>query len=338
MINSAIQFHLLNEFNSSFITPDSWNKLLSQGSSDVVFLTWHWQKVWWDVFGRGKLILIIAEEHERPVAIAPLFSDQGMVYFIGSGGSDYLDFIGDISNLEILEGMLLRAVASVPDFLGFCLYHVLETSRLSNALIDIAQRQSWKLYEEGEMASPVLQLKDFPEQAKQSTHKKSLLRHEAYFRRNGGITAEHFNRGEDILPQLDTFFTQHADRWSPTPFPSLFNSPTQCLFYKRLSAIASETDWFRFTRVSWQNRPISFHFGFNYKGSYLWYKPSFDISLSRHSPGEVLLRQLLLQAQKEEAHTFDFGLGDEPFKKRFATDTRRVKTWGLYPQQESKKE
>jgi len=101
--------------------------------------------------------------------------------------------------------------------------------------------------------------------------------------------------------------------------------------YQNLSKIASKTDWIRFTRILWQDHPISFHFGFNYKGSYMWYKPTFDIDLARHSPGEVLLRQLLLQAQKENAHTFDFGLGDEPFKRRFATCTHMVKTWGLYP-------
>ena len=36
-------------------------------------------------------------------------------------------------------------------------------------------------------------------------------------------------------------------------------------------------------------------------------------------------------AVEEGARTFDFGLGDEACKRRFANRVRRVRTWGLYP-------
>ena len=64
----------------------------------------------------------------------------------------------------------------------------------------------------------------------------------------------------------------------------------------------------------------------------MWYKPSFAIDLARRSPGEVLLRQLILAAIEEGAKTFDFGLGDEAFKNRFATHVNKVNTYSLYPQ------
>ena len=51
----------------------------------------------------------MVKKNGKPVLLAPLFADTGMVFFTGSGGSDYLDFIGDISNPGILEGMLLQA-------------------------------------------------------------------------------------------------------------------------------------------------------------------------------------------------------------------------------------
>jgi CelD/BcsL family acetyltransferase involved in cellulose biosynthesis len=115
-----------------------------------------------------------------------------------------------------------------------------------------------------------------------------------------------------------------------TDSPSLFQEPAQRMFYRRLSESLSASGWLRFTRLCWQGRPIAFHFGFQYRGSFLWYKPSFDILLARHSPGEVLIRQLLLLALDEDAHTFDFGLGNEAFKQRFATSTPVVKVYGLY--------
>ena len=32
------------------------------------------------------------------------------------------------------------------------------------------------------------------------------------------------------------------------------------------------------------------HFGFEYGGRFIWYKPTFDMQYEKHSPGEVLIR------------------------------------------------
>jgi CelD/BcsL family acetyltransferase involved in cellulose biosynthesis len=97
-----------------------------------------------------------------------------------------------------------------------------------------------------------------------------------------------------------------------------------------VAAAGARAGWLRFTRLDWGDRPIAFHFGFCFAGRYLWYKPSFDIGLARMSPGEALLRRLLLAAAGEGAREFDFGLGDEPFKRRFADQCRTVRNHGLY--------
>ena len=167
--------------------------------------------------------------------------------------------------------------------------------------------------------------------ANQAVRKKSLRRHESYFLKNGGIEVRHFNSNIEFLNELDSFFLQHINRWAETPYPSLFNDEKNRKFYKELSKEFDSIDWLRFTGIIWQDQTIAYHFGFDYKKTFLWYKPTFDIELSRYSPGEVLLRQLLLQSIKDENMYFDFGLGEEQFKSRFATRTRMVKTWGLYP-------
>ena len=297
----------------------------------MIFMTYQWQKAWWQVFGRGKLLIVVAKRDENILAIAPLFEDQSMIFFVGSGGSDYLDFIGNITDKEVLENMLVLASKEVSDFLGFRFYHIPGSSQTPRILSDVATHQGWYSCEEGDLPSPVLELEKFPEQAHQATRKKSLVRHEAWFTRNGGFETHHYVNGHDVFPLLDEFFDQHIKKWDQTLFPSLFYDEKQRLFFRKLSEELSEAGWLRFTRLFWEGRSIAFHFGFNYKGSFLWYKPSYNIDMASHSPGEVLLRQLILQAQKEEAHQFDFGLGDEAFKKRFATNVPVVHTWGLYP-------
>src|SRR5204863_2143955 len=112
---------------------------------------------------------------------------------------------------------------------------------------------------------------------------------------------EHFQDGGEILPHLDEFFGQHLERWANTLSPSLFNDEVQLQFYRLITLGAANAGWLRFTRIEWKGRAIAFHFGFNYRGSFLWYKPTFAIDLARYSPGEVLLRQLLIEAIAEDA-------------------------------------
>jgi CelD/BcsL family acetyltransferase involved in cellulose biosynthesis len=323
---------ILDGFDDPRITPEVWNGLLRRGSDNCVFLTYAWQRSWWESFGRGQLLLIAAECGGKIIAVAPLFSEAGMVYFVGSGGSDYLGFVGDVGDVRVLMRLLEAARRGVgADFIGFAFYMVPDDSPIGRNLATVAEPLGLESYDQGELPAPVMELSgDRAAAAAAAADKTSLVRHEKYFRRAGALEVRHFTKGGDILPQLDAFFEQHVRRWRDTPYPSLFLDGRQRDFYERVTRLGGAEGWLRFTRVDWNSGPIAFHFGFCYAGSFLWYKPSFEVALARRSPGEVLLRQLILAASEEGATTFDFGIGDEPFKRRFATRVKLVRTWGLY--------
>jgi CelD/BcsL family acetyltransferase involved in cellulose biosynthesis len=289
---------------------------------DVAFLTREWQQAWWETLGQGELLLVGAERHGALAALAPLYANDGVVSFIGGGSSDYLDVLGDPNALDVL---LEAAASATPGFRGLRLEALRDGSPTVAALPASAERLGLAPIQERAQPAPTLSRSGFLD----ASRRKSLIRHERALARTGALTVEHI-RGADLRHlDLEPFFEQHVTRWQPTPHPSLFLERAQRRFYERLAA--SGAPWLRFTRVTWEDRPVAFHFGVSFAGTYLWYKPSFDIELARRSPGEVLLRHLLLAAWDEDAHTFDFGLGDEPFKYRFATETPWVRTWGLYP-------
>jgi CelD/BcsL family acetyltransferase involved in cellulose biosynthesis len=325
---NQISVQVFHRFEQLPLPATEWNQLLREGQTNVVFLTHQWQRAWWDSFGRGELLLTAAFRQGRIVALAPFFYDSGMIYFVGSGGSDYLGFVGDVSDLAVLAALLDAARQSVADFIGFVLYMVPDSSRLGPSLTQVAAALDLQLFDEGEIIAPALDAGDDGFVA--AGNKSSLVRHERHFRREGRIDVRHSSQQCEILPQLDDFFEQHVARWRGTPYPSLFLNPSQRAFYRTLTAAASDEGWLRFTQISWNDAPIAFHFGFHYVGAFLWYKPSFEVELARRSPGEVLLRQLLLAATAEGATVFDFGVGDEAFKRRFATCNETVRTWGLY--------
>ena len=327
---AEISTRVLSGFEDPQFGPAEWDRLLRTGESDTVFLSWQWQFAWWKAFQRGELLLIAAQRLGEVVALAPLFSQAGMVYFVGSGGSDYLDFIGDIGDAEVLDALLTEARQWTTGFIGLVFYHVPDHPQTGARLERSSARLGLRLFDQGAQSAPALEIAANIEVARAATQKQSLVRHERFFSRDNSFKVEHIQDGEAILPHLDAFFAQHRERWSAAPSPSLFNEPAQQEFYRLLATVASTSGWLRFTVIQWQGRAIAYHFGFNYRGTFLWYKPTFAIALARHSPGEVLLRQLLLLSLAEGCHTFDFGLGDEAFKARFATRVGRVQDWGVY--------
>ena len=266
----------------------------------------------------------MAERRGRPVALAPLYAHGDVVSFLGSDSSDYLDFLGDISEPVVLDG-LLTAAREASAASAFRLAAVPERSPTTARLAAAAARLGLGLRSDEPMLAPALRRARLID----ATHKKSLVRHENWFRRNGELAVVHTAHGDAIVAELERFFAQHVERCTATPYASLFENERHRAFYRRLATDNADAGWLRFTRVNWNGAPIAYHFGMSFRGTFLWYKPSFELSLARRSPGEVLLRQLLTAAYDEGTHTFDFGIGDEAFKHRFATAYPRVRTWTL---------
>jgi CelD/BcsL family acetyltransferase involved in cellulose biosynthesis len=325
---SPLKTRILAGFDDPTFGADQWENLLTRGDTNAVNLTWPFQRAWWHSFGRGQLLLTVAERDGRAVALAPLFADAGMIFSICP--EDFLDFVGDIGDPAVLAAILETARDQVPGFLGFRFYFVSDSSRTGPRLREAAGRLGLDCFDEESLPVPALDL-TMTEAAQAATRKKSLLRHENFFRREGAFDVLHLRDGDAILPHLEDFFEQHCCRRAATSHPSLFCDPATRSHYQRLTRDLAGTGWLRFTRLEWQGRAIAFHYGLCYRGRYLWGIPSFEIELARHSPGEVLLRQALLAAIEEGASTFDFGIGDESYKYRFATHVIHLRNWGLYP-------
>jgi len=323
-------------FDHHALGAERWNAVSAAGRTRSIFQEWLWQRCWWDSFGRGELLLTTVEDREAIRVIAPIFIDGGMAFLVGAGASDYLDLIGQSDHPEVMELLLRSVIEHCPELVGFRFYLVPDSSPTGGLLRKTAAGLGFECHDEGSIAAPVL---DFvgEETARAAAGRTSLVRHERRLQREGRLVVHHFRNAEDILPRLDAFFAQHEKRWAGTPFPSQFLKPEQRAFYRRMALHADESGFLRFTVVEWNDEPIAFHFGFCHGGTFLWYKPSFAIEHARRSPGEILLRHLILAAAEEGASRFDFGIGDERFKSRFANRIETVRTWGLYPRNHEKR-
>ena len=331
MAKIGIRTRILNSFDDRTFGREQWEHLLEARNSDIVYQTWEWQRAWWDTFGCGDLLLIMAERDGRPVAVAPFYIDSGMVYFVGTGfESGYLDFIGDISGPDILDAILMCARESSSGIEEFRFHFIPDDSQTGEWLAAAANRLGLTCYDDDITEAPILELALRPDAAAAAIKKKDALYHERLLRRDGKVDVYHLRKGEEILPHLREFFEQHSTRWVVKSTSTRFGDLKQREFIERLTSLAANTGWLRFIRIDCDGRPIAFQYGFCYRGRYTREISSFAIDMARYAPGQVLLRQSFLAAIEEGAKVFDFGIGDQPYKRRFATTINQVRTWALY--------
>jgi CelD/BcsL family acetyltransferase involved in cellulose biosynthesis len=324
---AELQIEVLEGFDDPSLRAD-WDRVLEHGHADSVFLCWEWQREWWQAFGGDRLLLVVARRSASTVAIAPLFALENMLFFVGSGGSDYLDFLGELDE-QVLAAMLDRARAQLPGFAGITLYHVPADSPTAALLPGISRRLGLELYREETTGAPYLDLtdRDLVDTIIGSTR---MRKEEARMRRIAPLQVR-VAGADELDPWLDLFFAQHTARWREAGEESLATDDARS-FYRSIVAAGHRSGWLQFTMLEWDERPAAFDISLVRGGRHLTYLVSRDSSIRDYSPGRLLQRHVILGALNAGARRFDYGLGEESHKLRHASGTTEVVNWSLYPE------
>ncbi len=302
-----------------------WDLLLERSDANIIFLTSGWLRAWHETLGRDDTVLFGQVRSDGHLVAAGAFHIvAGVVQFAGTGPSDYSDFIilqnvTDASRAD-LTSRLLRAVKQrTPRFRYFKLGRICPESR--TLLLVSAPSPGFHSTAIGRVEAPYMDMALVNDRLR----KKSLRRHERGLQREGSVECATLTAADEVLASLDAyFFEQHVRRWASTGIESLFSKESYREFYRCVTRRLGPTGQIRFTTIRLSGVPVAAHFGFLHAGKFIWYKPSFEPTLSKLSPGEVLIKHLMELAKKENATEFDFTIGSEPFKYRFASGVRQV--------------
>jgi CelD/BcsL family acetyltransferase involved in cellulose biosynthesis len=312
---------------------DRWARLLPAVSNHTIFQTWEWNHAWWKAFGRGCWPCIVGVERAggELVALAPwmvTFDARRRlrrIEFVGTPNraSDYADVLvahGEDAALEPLVRWLVRRTGPHTEI---DLRHLREDSPTLASLgaLLTSARVRWR---QADMEGAPTRLLGDADADRALLEKKSLRRHHRALARAGRLEYRVAQSLDEVLAELPTFFDQHVRRREAAGTRSQFLNPPQREFYAELARRLFPRGWLHFSVVRLDGAPIAYHFGLQYRGSYLWYKPSFEPLLAARSPGEVLLRYLIADVVDRGFAELDFTIGTEPFKDRFANHRRRV--------------
>ena len=336
---------LVSSRHQSFeeIGKTAWEELLDRCAESSIFQTYAWNSCWWSAKqGRGRtLVLLAARDEKHLVGLAPLYHEEralraGQLQFVGHGNSDYLDFLVRATGGEVgaaggeVVAALVNAALSIPE--GWQTFHAAdlpEWSALRGVLETAPGRLRWRRLPD--TPCPGLRRAGDEPVFQRATESTMLRKNSKLLLRAGVVETRHGRTAAEIQPHLERFFSMHVQRWSTTPYPSLFLAAANRDFYRRLVE-HMPPERLLFTVVMLDEVPVAFHLGFVYAAKLIFYKPTYDVARSKLSPGSTLLRELFRWCEDNAMQEFDFTRGDEAFKDHFANHLDRNANYVGYRQ------
>jgi CelD/BcsL family acetyltransferase involved in cellulose biosynthesis len=306
----------------------TWNDLVAASETNTIFQTYQWVRSWLETLGSAvEPRFVVVSEGTRVVGIAPLCIERrrfgsDVVRFMGDTRADYCDVIAGPRKAEILA-LVFAEITKGADWDVLDLVSVPGASRTVDILGAVSRDTGFRALASPQASCFTMLITGHERAADDLRQRASVRRRYNMLRRRGRLVFRDLTCEREIAPYLDAFFEQHIARWRDTDSASLFLDGPNMAFYRRLTKRLSPSGWLLFSVVELDDKPVAFHYGFNYGGSLIWYKPAFDVAYAKQSPGLVLLDHLIGYAVDHRLHELDFTLGDEPFKRRFTNHVRR---------------
>lgn len=319
---------ILREFSELTALAEDWDRLWRAGPRREVFGSLDWIRAWWQAYGDElQLCTPVLLEGDRITGIWPLYLSRGRVRALGMPRSDYNDFLCEPGREEALFTAALDTLrdSGLP-WTRLEVENVHERSGLVRAAPAASLRRSARMRLEPGQPSSWIDFGSADGRAGQRLlGNKHLRRKEKRLARLGPVRYRHLRHREDILRHLPSFFEQHiARRLLAGETASLFTEEQHRIFYRRLVEHLDPERSLRFGVLTAGRRIVAYHFGFEIDGRYICYKPTFDPRYADASPGEVLFRSIFGYVAERGLSVCDFTVGDEAFKRRFATHTART--------------
>lgn len=332
---AAIVVELIEQPARIPLTAAQWNALVASNETNSIFQTRQWFDAWWHTFGDAhELFFLLLRQEGRIIGFGALMLRRmalgaRRLEFVGTGNADYQDFVVPECKPAALHAICAFLREHSSRWSSAWLSNVPSQSSTLFHLREAGRRFDLHLVEEGRVRCPALQLSD-RQGAEKLLKKYSLKRPLNWFSARGEVRFRNVTSLGEIQDWLPVFFEQHTGRWHAAGRPSLFDASRQRAFYLALAAGLHSAGWLLFSVVEFNGHPIAFHFGFDYCGSLIWYKPSFDVRYAEHSPGLLLTRKIIEDGLQRCKRELDFTIGEEAFKDRFANVSRFNVTLSVY--------
>jgi CelD/BcsL family acetyltransferase involved in cellulose biosynthesis len=298
-----------------------WSRLWSASPRSEIFQTFGWARSYWKAFGRRlSLFAPVVYRGSEVLGILPLGLAGNVLHFWGAPLFDYNDVIcADESVGEVMRTAIEHLLDAREHWANAVLDNVPAQGRIVRHLAQLQQQYDSSF--QTVFKCPCLTIANTDGDVFARLQRKSHLRwRENKLRRLGReLVFAHLECREEIVQSIGGFFQQHLERRAMLGELSMFQVAENRTFIEALVEELDPRSELRFAVLRLDGRTVAYHLGFQGNGKFVSYQPVFDINYLHHSPGEVMLRNLLQYASEQKLREFDFTTGGENYKHRFAT-------------------
>lgn len=314
-----------------------WDELLQKSHLNIPFLTFAFQRAWWEHLGGGEWqnaelrIITGRAEDNALLGIAPLFRTQGAdgrwsYYLIGSHEiADYLDFIARPQDLKAFVQAVLAELKGDESWGELALYNVLDGSKSIEGVQAAAEATGLLVTEETLQACPYIVLPESFDAYLESLDSKQaheLRRKVRKAARNVlPVTTELISKASELDQALDDFFglmTQEEDKLK-------FLTPAMRAQMEAIARAAFAGGWLQLVFLKVGSQRAAAYMNFDYDNRIWGYNAGFSNAHAQLSPGWLMMAEMMQHSIEAGKIVFDFMRGDEEYKYRFGAVNRYVK-------------
>jgi len=303
-------------------------------------MTPEWLEVWWRHLGHGggvrPLVLAVVDDREL-MALAPFcraaIGGTGLraLRLMGGGVSDYLDLLltPDAERRGSALGVLLDGlVRHGRGWDALDLHGVPAESPTVDELVAAAEARGLPCAVLPGYARPGIALDGTFEtflRSKPGKFRYNLRSRLKRLGQQGEVRFRSVTEPADVHAALDRLVTLHAERWAGQHTATIFSSSERGRrFYADACRAYAARGQLDLTLLDVGDRTVAGSVSFIDRDTWYYYLPAWDPALAAYAPSSLLLAHLIESAYARGLRRFDFMLGEEPYKARWATEERRT--------------
>lgn len=324
-----MHLEILREIPEDSALRAGWNALVLKTEQPQVFYTWEWARAVAEAYrGERPPWLAVAAEGDEIVGVAALAIEmQRRAVFLNSTTGDYCDFLSAPDR----RGEFVKAVLAELQESGvhdLFLTNLPRDSATVPALGSAAKRLGMHAY--GRLAYDCARVvlgssEERAELKRQLGKKKTFRRAMHALGAKAPLEIRHLTAWEEVEGLLPAFANAHVARFLATNRLSNLVRRERREFLRKLAELLCASQNLALSQMRMGDEVIAWNYGFRFAGSWFWYQPTFESSLEVHSPGRLLLANLLMEVCDNPAiKIFDLGLGAEGYKERVANGSRET--------------
>jgi len=325
-IGASVRLEVLREIPEDLNLRQQWNRLALAVPRPQVFYTYEWalavQRAYPATF---RTLLCLAHDASNSLCgVAALATDAGgkCASFLCATTGDYCDFLSSPEFrpafvLAVLKELRQRGIEEM-------VFTNLPADSPTVAAVQVTSNAcGLRSFARSAYLCAQVSLSRGGDKDPVLPGKKMLRRRLNTMEREHPVELDHCRSWSTVEPVLAEFMQSHVARFLRNGRISNMMRPERRTFLVELAKLLAEQGWLVLTRMTSGDRVLAWNYGFQFRGTWFWYQPTFDMKFEKYSPGFCLLAKLVEEAAADpEFHTVDLGLGAEGYKDRFANQTR----------------